>query len=149
MKEARRVLDGSYLRHAGWSRGGLCVILLAMLAPACARGPHPRHQHLIDDELVATPAVRPDDYAAYLRVRLALDTPDGDLEAAKRDMDVLVRRRGDDPHLWTTKAELEHRLGDADEARAALDRAFALRPDYGPARALEARMAESASAAAM
>jgi len=76
-------------------------------------------------------------------VRLALDSPDGDLEAAKRDMDVLMQRRRDDAHLWTTKAELEHRLGDEQAARAALDRAFALRPDYPPARALEAQLAQA------
>lgn len=118
-------------------------LVLVSLTSACARGPHPRHQHLIDDEIVVSKAARPADYAAYLRVRLALDTPDGDLKAAKRDMDVLMQRRSDDPHLWTTKAELEHRLGDEQAARAALDRAFALLPDYPPARALEAQMAQT------
>ena len=118
-----------------------------IVAAGCARAPHPRHQHLIDDEVVVSPAPRPDDYAAYLRVRLALDTPEGDLEAAKRDMDVLVQRRSSDPHLWTTKAELEHRLGDEAAARAALERVFALRPDYAPARELEARMKASDSGA--
>ena len=76
-----------------------------------------------------------------MRVRLALETPDGDLEKAKRDMNVLVQRRPNDPQLWTTLAELEHARGDEEAAQVALERALALQPDYEPALALKASWA--------
>ena len=149
----RRTKGGARgLKHgAGRPRRiGLAGVLLGLgaISSACARGPHPRHQHLIDDTLVVSPAARPSDYAAYLRIRLALDTPNGDLDAAKKDMDTLLRRRPGDPHLWTTKAELEYRRGDDDAGREALDHVFALEPDYGPARVLQAKLASGDDEAA-
>jgi Tfp pilus assembly protein PilF len=115
-------------------RGALLLALVT--ATACARAPHPRHQHLIDDQLVVSPAPSPSDYAAYTRVRLAMETEGGDLERAHKDLNVLLLRRPSDPHLWTTMAELEHGRGDEEAATAALERALVLKPDYGPALAL-------------
>lgn len=119
------------------TRGLSCSRLFAVaafgVAVACAVNPHPRTQHIVDGEVVSSPPPSPNEYAAYARVRLAIETPGADLEPARHDLQVLLVREPNDPHLWVTKAELEHKAGDAAAARAALDRALALQPDYAPA----------------
>ena len=113
---------------------GLVVSLTT--SSACTRGLNPRTQHVVDDQVVFSPPPSSGEYAAYIRVRVALDTEGADLERAQHDLTVLLARNPRDAHLWTTSAELESRLGNHEKAERALARALELSPDYGPALAL-------------
>lgn len=124
----------------------LACVLLGACAPAGV--PSARTLHYIDKQLVTSPTVDHRAYAAYLRARLALEADPPDLARALQELDVALHYDRDDPHLWTTRGEVELALGDLDGARRSSARALALGPDYPPAQRLAARLDAPAAAPA-
>ena len=121
--------------------------MLLLLMGACAStAPSSRALHEVDGELVYSRPVSPAAYAAYLRARLAIEQDPPDLDDARNQIDLALRYDPNEPHLWTTRAEIDQRRGAPEEARMALERALELRPDYAPARDLMARLGGSDTA---
>lgn len=117
------------------------LALALTCACACApAGPSTRTLHYVGGHLVTSPPVDHRAYAAYLQARLALEADPPDLAAALGSIDLALRFDRDDPHLWTTRGDIELRLGQPDAARRSSQRALALAPDYPPARQLAARL---------
>jgi Tfp pilus assembly protein PilF len=116
------------------------------LAACASSAPSSRALHEVDGELVYSRPVSPAAYAAYLRARLAIEQDPPDLEGAREQIDVALRYDPNEPHLWTTRAEIDERRGAPEEARMAVERALELRPGYAPARALMARLGRSDTA---
>ncbi|MCY0986842.1 hypothetical protein OV203_06900 [Nannocystis sp. ILAH1] len=116
------------------------LLALALLG-ACARtGPSSRTLHYIDKTLVTSAPVDHRAYGAYMQARLALDAQPPDLGRALQQIDLALRYDRDDPHLWTTRGEIELRLGDVDAARRSSARALAFGPGYPPALQLAAQL---------
>jgi tetratricopeptide (TPR) repeat protein len=118
-------------------RAALALALACACAPAV---PSARTLHYVDDQLVTSPSVDHRAYAAYLQARLALEADPPDLARALQQIDLALRYDRDDPHLWTTRGEIELRLGDLDAARRSSARALAYNPDYPPALQLAAQL---------
>lgn len=117
------------------------LVLVLALAGACTHsGASSRTLHYVGKDLVSTPQVDHRAYAAYLQARLALETAPPDLPRALEQIDLALRYDRDDPHLWTTRGEIELRMGDVDAARDSSRRALSYNPDYPPARQLAARV---------
>lgn len=117
------------------------LVLVLALAGACTHhGASSRTLHYVGDDLVTTPQVDHRAYAAYLQARLSLESAPPDLARALEQIDLALHYDRDDPHLWTTRGEIELRMGDVDAARRSSDRALAHGPDYPPARQLAARV---------
>ena len=117
------------------------LALVLALAGACTHhGASSRTLHYVGEDLVTTPQVDHRAYAAYLQARLALEAEPPDLPRALEQIDLALRYDRDDPHLWTTRGEIELRMGDVDAARRSSDRALAYGPEYPPARQLAARV---------
>ena len=113
------------------------MLLALPLVVACASaGPSPRMLHELDGEIVYSRPANAVAYRAYLAARLAMETEPRDLELAENQINVALRYDPREPHLWTTRASIEHARGDTDAALASLQRALELRPDYPPARSL-------------
>ena len=126
-----------------------CLSSLVTLAGACVRtGPADHTLHVVDGEVVHSSPPPSSAYAAYLRARLALEAEPPRLEEAQLEIEQALRADPRDPHLWTTRAEVAARRGDGPAATAAIDRAFALRPGYPPAKRLQARLSGGAASAA-
>jgi len=125
------------------------VALLAVLAfTGCLRTEPSDHAlHVVDGDMVHSAPPPSSAYASYLRARLALDAEPPQLDAAQVAIDEALRADPRDPHLWTMRAEIAARRGDGGAVTAALDRAFALRPGYPPAKRLQAKLGAGASSA--
>ncbi len=109
--------------------------------PACRHTqPSPRTLHYVGDDLVTTKPADPRAYAAYLQAQLALAQDPPDLPHAAEQLALALHYDRGDAHLWTVRGEVLLRQGDIDGARQASARALALRPDYPPAAALQARL---------
>jgi Tfp pilus assembly protein PilF len=121
------------------------VLLLAACAP---RGPSDHGLHVVDGETVHSTPPSTSAYAAYLRCRLALDADPPRLDEAHAHIEAALAADRRDPQLWTVRAEIDALRGDGDAALASLHRAFALRPDYPPAKALAARLGNGPTSAA-
>ena len=127
----------------------VCLCGLVSLAGACVRsGPADHTLHVVDGEVVHSSAPPSSAYASYLRARLALEAEPPRLDEAMVAIDQALRADPRDPHLWTMRAEIAARRGDGAGATAAIDRAFALRPGYPPAKKLQARLGAGAASAA-
>ncbi len=113
---------------------------LVALAVGCASEPSSRSLHYIDGELVTSTPVHHASYAAYLRARLALESQPADLVTAGEEIETAIKIEPREPHLWTTLAEVELQRGDRDAALEASRIALQLRPDYGPAKQLMAKL---------
>ncbi|MCY1009691.1 tetratricopeptide repeat protein [Nannocystis pusilla] len=116
------------------------VLALALLGACAQTGPSSRTLHYIDKTLVTSPPVDHRAYGAYVQARLALDAEPPDLGRALQQIDLALRYDRDDPHLWTTRGEIELRLGDVDAARRSSARALAFGPEYPPALQLAAQL---------
>ena len=125
-----------------WSTRLASVCLLACAA-ACGR-PHPASLHVVDGEVVSSRPAAPRAYEAYLRARLELESDAPDLDRALRSIDLALRYDPKDPHLWTTRAEVNSRGGDLEAARVDLERALTLSPGYEPAQQLLAQIGTTA-----
>jgi Flp pilus assembly protein TadD len=119
---------------------GLALALALGCACAPVGGPSARTLHYVDKTLVSSSPVDHRAYGAYLQARLALETDPPDLARALQQIDVALHYDRDDPHLWTTRGEIELRLGDVDGARRSSARALSLGPDYPPALKLAAQV---------
>ncbi len=113
----------------------LSLLALALALAACV-GPNPRHLHYVDGELVESPAPGPRAYEAYLRARVELERAPPNLEAAREYIDVALYWDGGDPHLWTTRGEIEMLAEDPEAAERSFARALQLRPGYPEAERL-------------
>ena len=113
---------------------------VAAFSAGCATEPSSRSLHYIDGELVASAPVHHASYAAYLRARLALEAQPADLVTAGAEIETALKIEPREPHLWTTLAEVELQRGDRDAALEASRIALQLRPDYGPAQQLLAKL---------
>ena len=139
-------------RRARARAAAKCVKLLRMLprraalalvlACACGPpgGPSARSLHYVDSALVSSRPVDARAYGAYLQSRVALEADPPDLTRALQQIDVALHHDRGDPHLWTTRGEIELRLGDVDAARRSSARALSLGPEYPPALGLAARL---------
>ncbi len=123
------------------------LLLAALLAGCATRGPGDASLHVVDGKTVASNAPSTVAYAAYLRCRLALDAEPPRLDEARAHMEAALAADPRDPHLWTVLAEIEAQRGAGTEALVALDRAFALRPDYPPAKRVAARLGKGPASA--
>ena len=122
-------------------RGAALVLAAAGCLGACSHGGiNPRRLHYVDGTLVASRPVAPPAYAAYLRARLALEANPPRLDEAAAAIDEALHFDRTDPHLWTTKALVEHRRGNDPAALDHLSTALDLQPDYPPATELAARI---------
>jgi tetratricopeptide (TPR) repeat protein len=126
----------------------LVPLALALASCAYTASPTDRSLHVVDGKLVSSRPIPAAAYEAYLRARLALDADPPRLDEAYREITVALRADPRDPHLWTTRAEIESRLGEESRALASLDQALDLRPDYPPAKQLRARLDQGQSSAA-
>jgi len=128
---------------------GSAVALAAVVATVsgCASGPSTRSLHYIDDQLVVSQPVHHASYAAYLRARLALEAQPADLITAAREIELALKIEPKEPHLWTTLAEVELQRGDREAAIEASRMALQLRPEYGPAQQLLAKLEGAAPSA--
>jgi hypothetical protein len=97
-------------------------------------------EHYVDGELVTSEPVHSRAYESYMRARIAMEQTPPDLESARLEIHAALAHDGNDPHLWTTLAEIEAAVGDAAAARQSVARALALAPEYPPAVDLEARL---------
>jgi Tfp pilus assembly protein PilF len=126
-------------------------LFLVVLVCACApRGPSDHGLHVVDGQTVQSAPPSTSAYAAYLRCRLALDAEPPRLDEARAHIEAALAADPRDPHLWTVRAEIDAKRGEGDEAMKSLGKAFALRPDYPPAKRLAAQLGKgpaSASAA--
>lgn len=120
----------------------LQVVVVAALAGCAPAGPSVRTLHYVGPTLVSSPAVDHRAYAAYMQARLALEAEPPALAQALEAIEQALRYDRDDPHLWTTRGEIELRLGDVAAARRSSERALAHGPGYPPARQLAARLQE-------
>ncbi|MCA9713469.1 MAG: hypothetical protein H6713_00175 [Myxococcales bacterium] len=121
----------------------MLTVGLAALAGACASTSRPdtRGLHYIGDTLVYS---QPGDYRAYdayIRARVAMEGEHPDLERAHRLVLEALYYERRDPHLWTTRGEIELRMGNLERARRSSRIALDLRPGYPPARSLLSRLA--------
>jgi Flp pilus assembly protein TadD len=118
---------------------GMALVLVA--GTGCAgRDVDSRTLHYVAGELVTSHPVSPHAYEAYLRARLALDAEPPDLGRAAAMIRAALELDPQEPQLWTTLAEVQERAGDRAGAVRSLDRALALRPGYGPAERMIARL---------
>jgi len=124
----------------GTRAGTISGIGLVALALGCASSPTSRSLHYIDGELVTSTPVHHASYAAYLRARLALESQPADLITAGEEIETAIKIEPREPHLWTTLAEVELKRGDREAALEASRIALQLRPDYGPAKQLLAKL---------
>lgn len=126
---------------------GLLFVLAGCRGPGL---PTYRALHVVDGQTVYSPPVASSAYAAYLRARLAMASDPPRLPEARQWIQRALRADPADPHLWTTRGEIEARLGQRDHARASAQRALTLRPGYPPAQqllaAVEARPVDRALA---
>lgn len=117
------------------------VWVLASLGLGCAAvAPSERSLHEVDGQVVSSSPPPPAAYEAYLRARLALESEPPRLDVAQRSIERAIRYDPRDPHLWTTRAEIEERAGQRDRAAASARRALAIRPGYPPAQEVLARV---------
>jgi Tfp pilus assembly protein PilF len=120
---------------AGW------LVTCAALSACTAHGVPVRDLHRVEGREVHSRPPSPRAYESYLRARVALER--GDLATAQREIVAAVTMDPTDPHLWTTRAEVELATGRADAARRSVARALALRSGYPPAQRLLARLGPS------
>lgn len=109
-------------------------------------GPGYRSLHVVDGEVVHSPAPPPSAYEAYVRARLALDHDPPQLGEARYHLDRALRADPRDPHLWFTLAQLEELEGHVEEAKLSARRALTIRPGYPPAHRVLTRLEAGASA---
>lgn len=114
----------------------------AIAGPAA---PRDRTLHEVDGKVVSSPAPAPAAYEAYLRARLALEHEPPQLDVAQRSIERAIRFDPRDPHLWATRAEIEERAGEPEQAATSARRALAIRPGYSPAQEVLARVEGRAS----
>lgn len=88
-------------------------------------------------------------YEHYVRARLAMEQQPPALDAALREIVMALYRDPRDPHLWTTRGEIELAAGKPDAASASLERALALSPGYPPAQRMLARVRGGEAAASV
>jgi Flp pilus assembly protein TadD len=115
-------------------------MLLGGLGACYPMGPGYRSLHQVDGQLVHSPPPPPSAYAAYLRARLAFEQEPPQLSEAQHHIEHALRLDPRDPHLWSTRAEIEERAGHADQALTSARRALAIRPGYPPAARVLARL---------
>lgn len=114
---------------------------VAWLGLGCAAvAPNERSLHEVDGQVVSSSPPPPAAYEAYLRARLALESDPPRLDVAQRSIERAIRYDPRDPHLWTTRAEIEERAGERERAAASARRALAIRPGYPPAQEVLARL---------
>ncbi|MEX1369260.1 MAG: hypothetical protein AB1Z98_39390 [Nannocystaceae bacterium] len=118
----------------------VAVVALGSGGLACAVSPNERTLHEVDGQVVSSPPPSPAAYEAYLRARLALDRDPPQLEDAQRYIERAIRFDPREPHLWTTRAEIEERAGEPGKAAVSARRALAISPGYGPAEQVLARV---------
>lgn len=124
-------------------------LLFVLPLVACApRGPSAHGLHMVEGKLVHSTPPSTSAYAAYMRCRLALDATPPRLDEARAHIEAALAADPRDPHLWTVRAEIDAQRGDGEEAMKSLARAFALRPDYPPAKQLAARLGQGPASAA-
>ncbi|MBC8068919.1 MAG: hypothetical protein IAG13_11350 [Deltaproteobacteria bacterium] len=125
------------------------LLSIVLLLVACApRGPSAHRLHVVDGETVHSTPPSTSAYAAYLRCRLALDAEPPRLDEAHAHIEAALAADARDPHLWTVRAEIDALQGHGNQALASLRRAFALSPNYPPAKALAARLGNGPISAA-
>lgn len=123
------------------------VAVLLLAACAYTATPTDRALHVVDGNLVSSRPIPAASYEAYLRARLALESDPPRLDEAYREISIALRADPRDPHLWTTRAEIEAQLGEESRALISIDHALELRPDYAPAKQLRAQLDQGQSSA--
>ncbi len=121
--------------------------MLGVLAACAPLGPSYRSLHEVDGEVVHSAAPPPAAYEAYIQARLALSREPPQLDIAQHYIDRAIRIDPRDPHLWATRAEIQHHAGRAEQARASAERALSLRPGYPPAQRVLAQIDGGAASA--
>lgn len=124
------------------------IVLLSSVGCAAA-SPNPRALHYVEEELVYSRPGTAASYDAYLRARIALSADPPQVEVADQEIQRALRFDPRDPHLWTTMAEVASAAGDDERALTAARRALSLRPGYGPAQRMVARIEGGAAAASV
>jgi tetratricopeptide (TPR) repeat protein len=127
---------------------GVLPLGLMVLAGCYSVGPQYRALHVVDGEVVSSPAPPPSAYEAYLRARLAFEHQPPQLHAAQFYIEEAIRFDPRDPHLWASRAEIEERAGKPVEAAASARRALAIRPGYPLAHEVLARVESRGAAGA-
>ncbi len=119
----------------------------SLLVGACATATRDtRGLHYVDETLVYS---QPGDYRAYdayIRARMVMEGANPDLELAHRLVLEAIYYERRDPHLWTTRGEIELKMGNLERARRSSRVALDLRPGYPPARSLLTQLAAAESA---
>ncbi|GEM_PF-1845833 len=140
------VSSSVHVRLHDVNRGALWSLAM-VLASGCL-GPTvlTRSLHQVDGQLVESRPVSARSYEAYLRARLALDGEPPAPVVAMEYIEVALRADPHEPQLWTTRAEIELRLGRIDAALASCQRALALRPGYQPAMRVMASLRQPSTA---
>lgn len=118
----------------GWAALSILAGCMPMMAPGY------RSLHEVDGEVVHSSPPSPAAYESYLRARLALEREPPQLDLAQHYIRRALKSDPRDPHLWSTRAEIEERQGQAEQARVSAQRALTLRPGYAPAQRVLARL---------
>ncbi len=114
---------------------------MVLLLPGCGlTGAGYRSLHEVDGQVVQSPPPPPSAYDAYLRARLAMEQEPPQLDAARYHIGRALAVDPRDPHLWSTRAEIEERAGQREAAVEAARRALVLRPGYPLAEEVLARL---------
>ncbi len=130
-------MGGASVRAA---RGLAVGALLACLGACFPMGAGYRSMHEVDGEVVHSSPPPPSAYESYLRARLALSYEPPQLDVARQHIQRALRIDSRDPHLWATRAEIEERSGQTEQALASARRALSIRPGYPPAERVVARL---------
>ncbi len=142
---ARRAVAQRARRAVARLVGPARWVLGVVLVGCSPMGPSARSLHVVDGHEVSSPPPPPAAYEAYLRARLAFEHDPPQLEQARAAILVAIRFDPRDPHLWATRAEIEERAGEPDQAAASARRALAIRPGYPLAEQVLARVEASAT----
>ncbi len=124
--------------------GASWLVVIVACAPI---GTPYRALHEVDGQLVESSPPAPSAYEAYLRSRMALEQQPPQLESAQYYIELAIRSDPRDPHLWSTRAEIEEKAGKLERAATSARRALTLRPGYPPAERVLARLEGGAPAA--
>lgn len=118
--------------------------MLGLMSACMPMGPGYRSMHEVDGAVVHSSPPPPVAYEWYLRARLALELEPPRLDDARDAIQRAIRIDPRDPHLWATRAEIEERSGQTDQARASARRALSIRPGYAPAQRVLTRLESGA-----
>lgn len=111
----------------------------------CWQGQSHRTLHEVDGQVVSSNPPPPSAYEAYLRARVALEHEPPQLDLAQEHIEQAIRIDPRDPHLWSTRAEIEEKAGKVAAAETSARRALALSPGYPPATDVLARLGAPAN----